>query len=54
MDRQQSSFELYLPDQYQVAQEAQLETLEDGTVLLVMCQDSGEVFEAIRGELERA
>lgn len=54
VDRQQSSFEFYLPDQYQVAQEARLETLEDGTVLLVMCQDGDAVFEAIRGELERA
>ena len=54
VDRQQSNFEFYLPDQYQVAQDARLETLEDGTVLLVMCQDGGEVFEAIRGELERA
>ena len=54
VDRQQSSFELYLPDQYQVAQGARLETLEDGTVLLVMCQDADTVFEAIRGELERA
>ncbi len=54
VDRQQSSFEFYLPDQYQVAQEARLETLDDGTVLLVMCQDGDAVFEAIRGELERA
>ena len=54
IDRQQSNFQFYLPDQYQVAQEAQLETLEDGTVLLVMCQDGDAVFEAIRGELERA
>ena len=52
VDRQQSSFELYLPDQYQVAQGARLETLEDGTVLLVMCQDADTVFEAIRGDLE--
>ena len=54
VDRQQSSFEFYLPDQYQIAQDARLETLEDGTVLLVMCQDGDAVFEAIRGELERA
>lgn len=53
VDRQQSSFEFYLPDQYQVAQEARLETLEDGTVLLVMCQDADTVFESIRGDLER-
>ena len=75
VDRQQSSFEFYLPDQYQVAQEARLETLEDGTVLLanqiiVACNiqalaealtlakmagvEPQLVFEAIRGELERA
>ena len=54
VDRQKSNFELYLPDQYQVAQDARLETLEDGTVLLVMCQNGDEVFEAIRAELEQA
>ena len=52
VDRQQSNFEFYLPDQYQVAQDARLETLADGTVLLVMCQDGDEVFEAIREDLE--
>ena len=54
VDRQRSNFEFYLPDQYQIAQEARLETLEDGTVLLVMCQDGDAVFEAIRKDLESA
>ena len=54
ISRQQSSFEFYLPDQYQIAQDARLETLEDGTVLLVMCQDQDVVFDAIRTQLERA
>ena len=53
VDRQRSNFEFYLPDQYQVAQDARLETLEDGTVLLVMCQDSDQVLTDIRGELEQ-
>ena len=54
IERQQSSFEFYLPDQYQVAQDARLDTLEDGTVLLVMCSDADQVFQNIRGELESA
>lgn len=39
IDRQKSSFETYLADQYAVAESARLETLEDGTVLMVMCED---------------
>ena len=54
IDRQQSNFQFYLPDQYQVAQNARLETLSDGTVLLVMCQDADNVFDSIRAELEQA
>ena len=54
IDRQQSTFQFYLPDQYQVAQNARLETLSDGTVLLVMCQDADNVFDSIRAELEQA
>ena len=54
IERQQSSFEFYLPDQYQVAQNAKLETLKDGTVLLVMCAGADTVFSAIREELEQA
>ena len=46
--RQKQSFEQYLADQYDIASNARLETLEDGTVLLVMCQDQDAVFDAIR------
>ena len=47
IDRTKSSFEMYLADQYEVAENARLETLEDGTILLVMCQDQDTVFDAI-------
>ncbi len=47
IDRQKKSFEFYLADQYEVAKQAKLETLKDGTVLMVMCQDQDTVFDAI-------
>lgn len=47
IDRQKQSFENYLADQYAVAESARLETLEDGTVLMVMCADQDAVFEGI-------
>ena len=47
IDRQKSSFETYLADQYAVAESARLETLSDGTVLMVMCEDQDTVFDAI-------
>ena len=52
--RQKQSFEQYLADQYEVASAARLETLADGTVLLVMCQDQDGVFDAIRDAIEGA
>lgn len=53
IDRQKSGFETYLPDQYEVAESARLETLKDGTVLMVMCEDSDKVFDNIRTAIER-
>lgn len=53
MDRQKSSFEMYLPDQYAIAENARLETLKDGTVLMVMCEDSDAVFDRIRTAIEQ-
>lgn len=47
IDAQKSSFEQYLVDQYEVANSAKLETLEDGTILMVMCEDQDTVFDAI-------
>ncbi len=47
IDAQKASFEQYLADQYEVASSAKLETLEDGTILMVMCEDQDAVFDAI-------
>ena len=46
-ENQMSNFEMYLADQYDIAKNARLETLEDGTVLLVMCEDQDTVYDAI-------
>lgn len=48
IDRQKQNFEQYLADQYEVAKSAKLETLSDGTILLVMCEGQDEVFDAIK------
>lgn len=48
IDLQKMNFEMYLADQYDIACAAKLETLEDGTVLMVMCEGQDEVFEAIK------
>lgn len=52
--RQMQSFQQYLADQYDVASHTRLETLTDGTVLLVMCEDQDTVFNAIRSAIEGA
>lgn len=52
-ENQRQSFEQYLPDQYEIAVNARLETLEDGTALLVMCEGQDQVFDAIRDAIER-
>lgn len=46
-ENQMASFEMYLADQYDIAKNAKLEALEDGTVLLVMCADQDTVYDAI-------
>ena len=52
ISRQMQSFQQYLADQYDVASHTRLETLTDGTVLLVMCENQDEVFNAIRSAVE--
>ena len=52
IDQQKSNFENYLADQYDVASSARLETLSDGTVLMVMCSDQDTVFDAIKAAIE--
>ena len=49
---QKASFEQYLVDQYEVASNAKLETLEDGTVLMVMCENQDTVFDAIAAAIQ--
>ena len=49
---QQMAQEFYLPDQYEIAKNAKLETLADGTVLMVMTADQDTVFEAIKAAIE--
>lgn len=51
IDLQKQNFEHYLPDQYDIAKNAVLDTLPGGAVLLVMCEDSSQVADAIRGAL---
>lgn len=46
-ENQMANFEMYLADQYDIAKNAKLETLEDGTVLLVMCEGQDAVYDAI-------
>ena len=53
IDRQQQNFEMYLQDQYEVAKNAKLETLKDGTILMVMCEDQDTVFNAISTAIEQ-
>ena len=50
---QQQSFKQYLADQYEIAVNTRLETLEDGTVLLVMSENQDALFDSIRDVIER-
>lgn len=52
IDRQCESFERYLPDQYEIAQNARLETLDGGTVVMVMCDDKDTVYNSIATSIQ--
>lgn len=54
IDTQKSNFETYLADQYEVAKAARLETLSDGTILMVMAEDQDAIFDAIKDAVETA
>jgi len=54
IDNQKESFYHYLEGEYEIASNTRLETLEDGTILMVMCQDQDTVFDAIRDAIEGA
>lgn len=51
VETQRANFEFYLADQYEIAQSAKVETLDDGTILLVMCEDQDTVFDSIKSAL---
>ncbi len=53
LSSQQHSFKEYLTDQYEIAVNTRLETLEDGTILLVMSENQDAVFDSIRDVIER-
>ena len=50
--RQQQSFETYLVDQYEVACNARVETLDDGTIVLVMDENGESVYTAVTDALK--
>ena len=52
IDQQKQNFQQYLVDQYDIASNARLETLSDGTILLVMCDQQDAVFDAVRDAIE--
>ncbi len=51
VEQQKQSFEQYLVDQYEIANAAKVETLDDGTILLVMCEDQDTVLDALKTSL---
>ena len=52
VDLQKTAQRDYLPEQYEIACDAKLEIQPGGEVVLVMCEDSEEVYSAICEELE--
>ena len=51
VDQQKQNFQQYLVDQYDIANAAKVETLDDGTILLVMCENQNTVLDAIKTSL---
>ena len=52
IEKQTATFEYYLPEQYEIAQQALLETMPGGELVLVMCQDPGPVMDQIKTALK--
>ena len=50
---QQAAQQNYLADQYAIAKAAQIKTLKNGAVVLVMCQDQNTVLESMEQALEQ-
>lgn len=54
VENQKESFYQYLETEYETAVNTRIETLEDGTILMVMCEDQDAVFDSIRDTIEGA
>lgn len=54
IDRQCQSFSNYLADQYEIAKNARLETLNDGTIVMVMSPDQDAVYDSIAKSIQGA
>ena len=53
VEAQKTNFERYLEDQYEIASSAKLETLDDGTIVLVMCEGQDTIFDSIKTALSK-
>ena len=52
IDQQCQSFANYLADQYEIAKNARLETLNDGTIVMVMSPDQDAVYDSIAKSIQ--
>ena len=52
-EAQKQNFQFYLEDQFDIASNAKLEKLNDGTLLMVMCENQDTVFDSIKASLEK-
>lgn len=52
VDTQKKAFENYLPDQYEIANAAQVKTMPTGEVVLVMCENASTVMADIEKQLK--
>jgi len=52
VELQKAAFNEYLVDQYEIAKKSVVEVLDSGEVVLVMCENSDEMFEAIKTAIE--
>ena len=53
VQKTQESFEQYLPDQYEIAKDAIVEKLDNGLVIMVMCDNSQETYDNIIEQLNK-
>lgn len=51
VSQQKSNFENYLADQYQIASDTEVVTLDDGTILLVMSENHDTIINSIKTSL---